>query len=164
MIELLVLDVDGCMTDGAIVYTQNDDEIKAFNVKDGLAIVSWIRMGKMVAIITGRKSKIVERRAKELGIKHFYQGVSNKREQLEKILAQEHLTFDNVAVIGDDLNDYHMLKAAKRSFTPHDGVAYIQAHVQTVLGRKGGDACIREMIDIIVKEEGLEEEFLKQWL
>lgn len=164
MIELLVLDVDGCMTDGAIIYTQNGDEIKAFNVKDGLAIVSWIRMGKKAAIITGRRSKIVEQRAKELGIQHLYQGVCDKEKQLEAILEAENLTFENVAVIGDDLNDYHMLKLAKRSFTPSDGVAYIQAHVQTVLGKKGGDACIREMIDIVVAEEGLQEEFLKQWL
>ncbi len=164
MIELLVLDVDGCMTDGAIIYTQNGDEIKAFNVKDGLAIVSWIRMGKKAAIITGRESKIVQQRARELGIQHLCQGVSDKKKRLEKILEAEKLTFDNVAVIGDDLNDYHMLKAAKRSFTPADGMAYIQAQVQTVLGKKGGDACVREMIDIIVAEEGLQEEFLKQWL
>ena len=164
MIELLVLDVDGCMTDGAIIYTQNGDEIKAFNVKDGLAIVTWIRMGKKVAIITGRESKIVQKRAGELGIQHLHQGVNDKKKQLEEILEAEKLTFDNVAVIGDDLNDYHMLKAAKRSFTPADGVAYIQVQVQTVLGKKGGDGCVREMIDIIVAEEGLQEEFLKQWL
>ncbi|RUM63427.1 MAG: 3-deoxy-D-manno-octulosonate 8-phosphate phosphatase [Sulfurospirillum sp.] len=164
MIELLVLDVDGCMTDGSIIYTQNGDEIKAFNVKDGLAIVSWIRMGKKVAIITGRESKIVEKRARELGIQHLRQGIRDKERELKMILEAEKLTFDNVAVIGDDLNDYHMLRLAKRSFTPANGVAYIQALVQTVLGKKGGDGCIREMIDIIVAEEGLEEEFLKQWL
>ena len=164
MIELIVLDVDGCLTDGAIIYTQNDDEIKAFNVKDGLAIVSWIRMGKMAAIITGRNSKIVERRAKELGIKHFFQGVNDKKKKLEEILQKENLTFDNVAVIGDDLNDYHMLANAKRSFTPNDGVAYIREHVQTVLSKKGGDACVREMIEVLVEEEGLREEFFKQWL
>jgi 3-deoxy-D-manno-octulosonate 8-phosphate phosphatase (KDO 8-P phosphatase) len=164
MIKLLVLDVDGCMTNGAITYTQHEDEIKSFHVKDGLAIVTWIRMGRMAAIITGRKSKIVERRAKELGIKYFFQGVNNKQQKLEEILEKENLTFDNVAVIGDDLNDYHMLKSAKRSFTPADGAAYIQKSVQTVLSRKGGDACVREMIDILVEEENLQEEFLKLWL
>ena len=164
MIELLVLDVDGCMTDGSIIYTQNGDEVKAFNVKDGLAIVTWLKMGKKVAIITGRDSHIVERRARELGITHFFQGVKDKKAKLEEILKLENLTFENVAAIGDDLNDYHMLKAAKRSFTPNDGVSDIQAIVQTVLAKKGGDACVREMIDIIVKEEGLKEEFLAKWL
>jgi len=164
MIKLLVLDVDGCLTDGSIIYTQNGDEIKAFNVKDGLAIASWIKMGKMAAIITGRDSKIVEKRAKELGIKHLYQGIKNKKEMLQKILDDENLTFENVAVIGDDLNDYYMLQSAQRSFTPLDGVAHIQKNVQTVLSKNGGDGAVREMIDILVSEEGLHKEFLQQWL
>ena len=164
MTELIVLDVDGCLTDGAIIYTQNGDEIKAFNVKDGLAIACWIRMGKKVAIITGRNSKIVERRAKELHITHFYQGIRDKKAQLEAILEAEHLTFDQVAVIGDDINDYRMLAAAGRSFAPADAVTFIRDRVQTVLSRKGGDACVREMIEIILEEEGLTGEFLAQWL
>ncbi len=164
MTELIVLDVDGCLTDGSIIYTQNGDEIKAFNVKDGLAIACWIRMGKKVAIITGRNSKIVERRAKELHITHFYQGIRDKKAQLEAILREEHLTFDQVAVIGDDINDYRMLSAAGRSFAPADAASYIREHVQTVLSRKGGDACVREMIEIILEEEGLTGEFLAQWL
>ncbi len=164
MIKLLVLDVDGCMTDGAIIYTANGDEIKAFNVKDGLAIVTWHKLGRMSAIITGRESKIVERRARELGIKHFYQGVLDKKAVLQKILDEENLTFENVAAIGDDINDYHMLKASKRSFTPADALPMIRESVQTVLSRKGGDACVREMIDILVEEAGLREEFLAQWL
>ncbi len=164
MIELLILDVDGCLTDGSIIYTQNGDEIKAFDVKDGLAIASWIKMGKSVAIITGRDSKIVARRAQELGIKHCYQGVKNKRQKLIEILEEEKLTFENVAAIGDDLNDYHMLALAKRSFTPNDGVAYIQDHVQTTLTQKGGKGAVREMIEILVSEEELHKEFLAQWV
>ncbi len=164
MIELLVLDVDGCLTDGSIIYTQNGDEIKSFDVKDGLAIASWIKMGKLVAIITGRDSKIVQRRAKELGIKHCYQGIKDKRQKLSEILKEENLTYDNVAAIGDDLNDYHMLALAKRSFTPNDGVLYIQDHVQTILSKKGGQGAVREMIEILIKEEDLQKEFLKQWL
>ena len=74
-IELIVLDVDGTMTNSLISYSANGDEIKSFNVKDGLAIVSWMKLGKKVAIITGRNSQIVARRAKELHIEHFYQGI-----------------------------------------------------------------------------------------
>ena len=164
MIELIVLDVDGCLTDGSIIYTQNGDEVKSFDVKDGLAIVSWIKMGKSVAIITGRESQIVARRAKELGIQQYHQGVKNKRQKLIEVLEKENLTFENVAVIGDDLNDYHMLDLAKRSFAPNDAVAYIQDHVQTLLSRKGGHGAVREMIEIIIEEESLREEFLAQWL
>jgi len=72
MIKLIVLDVDGCLTDGKITYTTNGDEIKSFDVKDGLAIASWIAMGKKVAIITGRESKIVQRRASELRVNYIF--------------------------------------------------------------------------------------------
>ncbi len=106
-IELIVLDVDGTMTDGKILYSDSGDELKSFCVKDGLAIASWIGLGKSVAIITGRKSKIVEMRARELNIKHLYQGVHNKLETLNRILREEGLSFENVASIGDDLNDLY---------------------------------------------------------
>jgi 3-deoxy-D-manno-octulosonate 8-phosphate phosphatase (KDO 8-P phosphatase) len=164
VIELLVLDVDGCLTDGAISYTSTGEEIKSFHVKDGLAIASWIKMGKKAAIITGRNSSIVQRRAKELGITHLHQGIKDKKALLSQILSQENLTFENVAAIGDDLNDYHMLKAAQLSFTPHDGVKEIQKIVTTVLSKNGGDGAVREMIDIIVEKEGLTQRFLSTWV
>ncbi len=98
-IELIVLDVDGTRTKGKITYTQNGDEIKSFCVKDGLAISSGIRLGKKVAIITGRESKIVQRRVNELGITHFYQGVDNKKEILENLLKELNLTMDSVPLL-----------------------------------------------------------------
>ena len=78
-IELIVLDVDGTLTDGKITYTENGDEVKSFSVKDGLAISSWIKLGKEVAIITGRSSKIVERRVKELGLNTFFKAYTIKK-------------------------------------------------------------------------------------
>ncbi|HIM94754.1 MAG TPA: HAD family hydrolase [Campylobacterales bacterium] len=162
-IELIVLDVDGSMTDGKIIYTQNGDEIKSFCVKDGLAIASWIRLGKEVAIITGRSSKIVERRAKELGITHYYQGVDNKKEVLEKLLNKLNLELENVASLGDDLNDYPMLTSSKISFAPINASHYILDIVNVVLSRSGGDGAVREMIEQLIKQEGLEEEYLKLW-
>lgn len=163
MIELLVFDVDGCLTDGQITYSENGDEIKSFNVKDGLAISSWIRMGKQAAIITGRRSKIVERRAKELGINYLFQGIKNKLEVLEGIRKELAIDYENIAAIGDDLNDYNMLNAVGESFTPADGSEYIREHCDTVLYNKGGHGAVREMIECIVKDNGLEEEFLKIW-
>ncbi|MDQ7047370.1 MAG: HAD-IIIA family hydrolase [Sulfurovum sp.] len=162
-IELIVLDVDGTMTDSRITYSENGDEIKSFNVKDGLAIVSWKKLGKQVAIITGRTSKIVERRAKELHIEHFYQGIHNKKEVLETLLEKLDLTMDNVAAIGDDLNDLSMLKATKTSFVPRDASAYVDKIATVVLNRKGGDGDVREMIEYLIKEEGLEEKYLELW-
>ena len=164
MIRLLVLDVDGCLTDGKIIYTDEGDEIKTFNVKDGFAIVNWMALGRQAAIITGRRSRIVERRAKELGIDHFYQGVKDKLAMLQELCDELGMTLDEVAVIGDDLNDYRMLKACGRSFVPADAVHQVTAVADVVLSRKGGDGAVREMIDLLIRQEGLEEEYLSRWI
>ncbi|MFK5882084.1 MAG: HAD-IIIA family hydrolase [Sulfurospirillum sp.] len=164
MIKLLVFDVDGCMTNGSITYSNDGNEYKSFNVKDGLAIASWIKMGQKCAIITGRSSKIVEKRAKELGINYLFQGVKNKIDRLNKILVDEKITYKNVAVIGDDLNDYDMLKSAAWSFAPQDGSAFVREIVDTILDAKGGEGAIREMIEKILKKEDRVEELLKLWL
>lgn len=162
-IELIVLDVDGTLTDGKITYTQSGDELKSFCVKDGLAIASWIRLGKQVAIITGRESDIVARRANELGIKHCYQGVHNKQEVLMDILDALNLTMDNVASIGDDLNDKTMLNASKRSYVPNNASFYIKKDADVILTCKGGDAAVREMIEELIVSEDLEEDYLALW-
>jgi len=162
-IELIVLDVDGTMTDSRITYSENGDEIKSFNVKDGLAITSWRKLGRQVAIITGRSSKIVARRAKELHIEHFYQGVDNKREVLDRLLEKLDLSMDNVAAIGDDLNDLSMLKAAHISFVPRDASAYVDKIAHVILTKKGGNGAVREMIEYLISKEGLEEKYLGLW-
>ena len=163
-IELIVLDVDGTMTDSRITYSENGDEIKSFNVKDGLAIASWRKLGKQVAIITGRSSAIVEKRAKELHIEHFYQGIHNKKEVLEDLLEKLDLCMENVAAIGDDLNDMKMLKAAKISFVPRDASAYVDKIADVILSKKGGDGAVREMIEYLIKKEELEEKYLGLWV
>ncbi len=162
-IELIVLDVDGTMTNSHITYSEHGDEIKSFNVKDGLAIASWRRLGKQVAIITGRSSTIVARRAKELHIEHFYQGIDNKREVLESLLEKLDLTMENVAAIGDDLNDLPMLKAAQISFVPRDASAYVDKIANVVLSKRGGDGAVREMIEYLIVKEGLEKKYLELW-
>lgn len=161
---MLVLDVDGCLTNGAITYTESGDEIKSFSVKDGLAIATWIRMGKKVSIITGRKSEIVRKRMSELKVTHIYQGIRHKKEKLDEILKLEGIDYSQVAAIGDDLNDYHMLQSAGISFTPQNGVQYIRDNVDIVLDACGGDGAVREMIEKIIEKEGLTERFLKEWL
>ncbi|SFV71063.1 3-deoxy-D-manno-octulosonate 8-phosphate phosphatase [hydrothermal vent metagenome] len=162
-IELIVLDVDGTMTDSRITYSENGDEIKAFNVKDGLGIVAWKKLGKQVAIITGRSSNIVKRRAKELHIEHFYQGVEKKREVLDALLLKLNLKMDNVATIGDDLNDLSMLKSSKMSFVPRDASPYVDRVATVILNKKGGEGAVREMIEILIAKEGLEKKYLDLW-
>jgi len=162
-IELIVLDVDGTLTNGKIGYTQNGDEVKSFCVKDGLAISSWLKLGKEVAIITGRKSKIVERRAKELGIKYLYQGIHDKQKVLENLLEELTLTMENVASVGDDLNDFTMLKASKRSFVPFDASLYVKKIATDSLASRGGEGAVREMLELLILDEGLEREYLALW-
>jgi len=162
-IELIVLDVDGTMTNSHITYSENGDEIKSFNVKDGLAIASWRKLGKQVAIITGRSSKIVERRAKELKIEYFYQGVDNKKEVLEDLLQKLDISMQNVAAIGDDLNDLSMLNAAAISFVPQDASSYVDKIADVILSKRGGDGAVREMIEYLIKKENLEDEYLALW-
>ncbi len=163
MIKLIVLDVDGCLTDGKIIYSAQGDETKAFHVKDGLAIASWIKLGHDVAIITGRNSDIVVRRAKELGIAHLFQGVKNKDAVLEALRIKLHLQWEHIAAIGDDLNDYKMLQRVGLSFTPKDGSIYIQECVHHTLNRSGGEGAVREMIEYILKENNEEGDFVALW-
>ena len=164
MIDLIVIDVDGTLTDGKIYYSSEGEEIKAFNIKDGLMIKSWNVLGKKSAIITGRISKMVDRRAKELNITYVEQGVKDKAAKLKEICEKENISLNNVAVIGDDLNDYSMMKIVKRTFAPFDANPFIYDFVSDPLTKKGGDGAVAEMIDILLKEENLYDKFLELWL
>ena len=165
MIKLIVLDVDGTMTNGQITYTNTGDELKSFDVADGLAIATWTKkLGKQVAIITGRDSLIVERRAKDLKISHLHQGIHNKDEVLQSILDKEGITWDEVAAIGDDLNDYKMLKKVGLSFTPKNGTSVLKEFVDVVCENEGGSGAVREMIEYICKKDQIEEDFLNAWI
>lgn len=161
MIELIVLDVDGTLTDGGITYTNSGEELKTFDVKDGLGIASWTRkLGKKAAIITGRKSILVEKRAKELGITYIFQGVDDKDQVLLEILEKENISWEEVAAIGDDLNDLLMLKKVGLSFAPCDAVPYIKNSVNIVCKKSGGKGAVREMIEYILEydnQKGLED-------
>ena len=164
MIELIVLDVDGTLTDGKIYYSDHGDELKSFNIKDGLMIKSWNNLGKKSAIITGRTSNIVEKRAKELDITVVKQGIKNKKIELDKILKKLRLNYNNVAFIGDDMNDYNLLKRVEYSFCPFDANIMVQDLVKYRLQKNGGEGCVAEMIEILLKKENLEDKFLELWV
>ena len=164
MIKLIVLDVDGCMTNGYITFDENGVESKSFNVKDGLGITTWLKIGGEAAIITGRDSKIVERRAKELGIVHLFQGIKNKKERLQNLVQMVGISLEEVAVIGDDFNDLGMFSIAGKSFAPANAAQIAREHADVVLQKKGGEGAVREMIDIIVEENGMQEDFQSVWV
>lgn len=162
MIEIIFLDVDGSLTDGGIYKTNSGDEFKKFDVKDGFGIQEWLRIGKKMAIITGKSSKIVENRAKELKIPYFFQGVKDKFQKAREILELENLDFSNAAAIGDDLNDMKLLNAVKISFKPADALSSVKADI--TLSKNGGNGAVREMIEILVDRENLRDEWNKNWL
>jgi len=163
VIRLLILDVDGCLSDGKITYTQEGVELKNFHVRDGFAIKHLSKMGYALAIITGRDSSIVTNRARELDVPYVYQGVKDKLKVAKELCDQLGILPEEVAVIGDDLNDYLLLQWAGKAFTPQNGSDYIKP-IAHVLERCGGDACVREMIEIIIKENGDEERFMSYWV
>ncbi|EDM23867.1 HAD-IIIA family hydrolase [Caminibacter mediatlanticus TB-2] len=164
MIELIVIDVDGTLTDGKIYYGNEGEELKAFNIKDGLMIKSWNDLGKKSAIITGRISKIVDRRAKELNITYVRQGIKNKQEALKEIIEILGVSMENVAIIGDDMNDYSMMKLTNNTFAPSDANSFIYEYVKYPLNKRGGEGAVAEMIELILKKENLYEKFLDLWV
>mgnify|MGYP006318812069 FL=1 len=126
-IKLLALDVDGVLTDGTINIGNNGEIFKGFNAKDGLGISCALRSGLNIAIITGRKSEIIHKRAEELGISLLCEGVKDKYSELRRLAEELQLTQDEIAYMGDDLNDLPAFKAAGISFAPQDAVTEVAA-------------------------------------
>ncbi|MGP1560772.1 MAG: KdsC family phosphatase [Helicobacteraceae bacterium] len=159
MSKLLFLDVDGTMTNSLITYYNNGGEIKSFNTKDGFAIVSWLRLGFEVAIITGRKSIAVQRRAEELGVRYLYQGCGDKLSVLQTL----NKDFAEIYGVGDDLNDLQALKFCKRSFCPSDASDFLKPYCTTVLTKKGGEGAVAEAIEILILDLGLKKDYVSKW-
>lgn len=167
MIELLCIDVDGTMSDGALHYGINNGEVreiaKSFNVKDGLALAYWNHIGRKVAIITGRRSEIVESRVRELGISLVFMGIKDKGACVRELKAKLGLDSTSCAAIGDDMNDISMFKEVSLSFAPKDCVNGIRNITDIILSSDGGKGAVREAIEIILKKEGNYEEFISYW-
>ncbi|HJE66195.1 MAG TPA: HAD-IIIA family hydrolase [Campylobacter avium] len=161
MIEIIFLDVDGCLTDGKIIYTSDKSEIKEFDVKDGAAIEAWLKLGKKIAIITGRTSPCVELRAKDLKIDLLFQGVKDKLSCAKEILEKLNLSFEQSAAIGDYLNDKELLKAVALSFKPKD--AHKSLEVDYTLSKKGGKAAVCEMIELIIEKNSMQRQWNELW-
>jgi 3-deoxy-D-manno-octulosonate 8-phosphate phosphatase (KDO 8-P phosphatase) len=153
-IRMLVMDVDGVLTDGRILYSADGVETEAFFVRDGLGLRAAQRAGLLTAILTGRVSGAVARRAKELGISEVHQGIPNKVETYETLLRRHGLTDEAVAYVGDDVNDLPLLARAGFSAAPADAADEVKAKVAFVTSRGGGRGAVREVIDLILKAQG----------
>jgi 3-deoxy-D-manno-octulosonate 8-phosphate phosphatase (KDO 8-P phosphatase) len=149
-IRLLLLDVDGVMTDGGLYYSGKGEQIKKFNVKDGYGIVKLRRFGIPVGIITGRVSAIIERRAKELGITELHQNLHDKLGAYQSIKKKFRLHDYEIAYIGDDEPDLPVLERVGFSAAPADAVSSVLKIVDYACKCRGGQGAVREVIDMIV--------------
>ena len=152
-IKLLAIDVAGTLTDGRIYIGPDGEVMNAFDVKDGYAIVKYLRMGGICAIITGRSSAIVEARCRELGITELYQGVGDKRYKLCELAEKYALSREEIAYIGDDENDLDCMDYAGLSACPADAVEAARIAADHVCRRDGGRGAVRELLDHIMNDE-----------
>lgn len=148
-IKMLVMDVDGTLTDGHIYIASSGEVMKAFNVKDGYGIVKLNQDGVIPVIITGRKSDIVVKRAKELNITELYQGISNKLEQLKKVAQKYNISPNEIAYIGDDMNDLECMGFCGLSACPADAYSIVKHRANFVSRHNGGCGAVREFADYI---------------
>jgi YrbI family 3-deoxy-D-manno-octulosonate 8-phosphate phosphatase len=153
-IELLLLDVDGVLTDGSIVYGDNDVEVKAFHVRDGSGLKIWEKEGKRAGIITGRRSRVVEIRAAELGIHPVLQGVGDKFAAYDALLTQFGLKPEQACFIGDDVPDLPVLCDCGLGVAVADACADVVTRAHHVTRARGGRGAVRETIELILRCQG----------
>ena len=154
-LKLIVLDVDGVLTDGTIYLGgQGDTEIKAFNTRDGAGMAVWRDAGYHVTLLTGRSGLAVQRRARELRIPRYWEGVRDKVAVFGEILKHFEVTGDQVAVMGDDIPDLGILKLAAVSACPQDAARDVRERVDLVMPSRGGHGAVRDFIEHILRGRG----------
>lgn len=153
-IQLLILDVDGVLTDGSIWVGQDGYEMKRFHVRDGLGIKIWMKLGYQIAVISGRSSPTVQRRMDELGVTLVYQGIKDKQECLSDLMDRTGLSLAQIAYIGDDWPDASILKRVGYAITVADADAGIKRLVAFTTTRAGGQGAVREAIDHLLTGKG----------
>ena len=149
-IKLLILDVDGVMTDGRIIVNDSGEETKHFDVKDGHGLVCLRRAGIEVAIISGRTSNAVDLRANELGIEEVHQGIRDKTTLYQRLLRQKNLAPDQVCFMGDDLPDLPLFDQVGIAVAVADAVAEVRSAASLTTKSKGGQGAVREICDSIL--------------
>jgi 3-deoxy-D-manno-octulosonate 8-phosphate phosphatase (KDO 8-P phosphatase) len=152
-VKLLALDVDGVMTDGGLYYTETGEELKKFNVKDGLGIKLVMQAGIDVAIISANNSAATRHRAKKLGIKYVFIGIEDKLTTLKKLCQELHLSLTQVAYVGDDFNDLPILEVVGCPLTVADAMPANQAKAIYTTKLAGGKGCVREICHLLLQAQ-----------
>lgn len=154
-IRMVVMDVDGVLTDGRIVYDDQGNEYKFFDIHDGYGIQRAVKFGILFAIISGRKSTIVTKRARELGIADVIQGCDDKVAGLNILKTKHQLRDEEICYIGDDELDLPVLRQVGVGAAPTDAMERVRDAVDIVAERKGGRGAVREVVDAILRAKGL---------
>lgn len=160
-IKYFIIDVDGTMTDGSVYYDNNGNEWKKFNTKDGLGLLAIKQVGMKAIILTGRNSQATARRMEELSIQYVFQNVKNKRKFLNDFMKEHHIKKEQVAYIGDDLNDYEAMKLAGFRACPSDACEEVKNFSIYISSQKGGDGAVRDVIGHVLKIMGKWDEWIK---
>lgn len=163
LLEWLVFDVDGVLTDGRLYYTELGEQIKAFHVRDGLGFRLAQRAGLRLGLLSGRRSAPLEKRAAEFDFDVVLLGRSDKHATFEAFLRQVETKPERVAYIGDDLPDLVVLRRCGLSFAPADAVDEVRAVVDHVLAKPGGQGAVREMVEVVLKARGEWEQRLARY-
>jgi 3-deoxy-D-manno-octulosonate 8-phosphate phosphatase (KDO 8-P phosphatase) len=153
-VRCLLLDVDGVMTDGRLYYTSSGEEYKAFHVRDGSALVLWRRAGGRIAIVSGRSSPAVARRASEVQADVLLQGVADKRWGLIEVCRRLQLHAEEICAIGDDWLDMPVLRSVGVAVAPADATSEVRQSVDYVTVASGGAGVVREVVEWLLKEQG----------
>ena len=151
-IKLLLLDCDGVLTDGRLYFSAQGEELKVFDVQDGQGIVTWLRSGRQIGIISGRSSPILEKRAAELGIRLVYQGVANKLETAKEIWEELGIGPEQTAFVGDDIPDIELMQACGFGVAVANAVEEVKQDADRVTKKTGGRGAVREVIDHLLKD------------
>jgi 3-deoxy-D-manno-octulosonate 8-phosphate phosphatase (KDO 8-P phosphatase) len=159
-----MLDVDGVLTDGRLYYGSNGDELKAFDIRDGLGLKMLRATGVEVAIVTGRTSRAVELRAENLGVPHVFQGVSDKLAVFEQLLKRLTLNFAAAAAMGDDLPDLPVLRRCGFAACVSDAPVLVRSHSHYVADRPGGAGAVREVCELLMAAQGTLEARIQEYL
>jgi 3-deoxy-D-manno-octulosonate 8-phosphate phosphatase (KDO 8-P phosphatase) len=162
-VELLLLDVDGVLTDGRIVLDDRGVETKAFDVTDGHGLKMLLRAGVDAGLVTGRRSRVVEHRARELGIREVHQGVKDKARVVSEILRRRGLTPERVGYVGDDIVDLPVLLQVGLAVTVPGAPEYLRERAHWVTQRPGGRGAAREVCEALLRAKGLWDEATRKY-
>lgn len=162
-IKMLIMDCDGVLTDGRIIFLPGGGETKSFDSKDGHGLRMAERAGVSAAIITGRASEAVRERARDLGLKHLYEKVFVKLEPYEKILAAEGLADDEVCYMGDDVTDIPVMRRVGLAVAVGDAVPEAKEYAHLITDHRGGRGAVREVIEVILKSQDKWDEAMERY-